>query len=139
MSLTQTNSTNSTNAPFAMISPLSTDNNSFAPDLLDTLVGLPSAAQVLFLEIKRKHNYVNNVCSYELPESVQDRKSTAYKLHSRYVSKIVKAGLMVRLKRDHQRQLGLATKEGVTYFLLNPYLVRCKQYAMANSIWSAYP
>ena len=128
------------NAPFQMISPLSTDKNSFAPDLLDLLVGLSPAAQTLFLEFKRKHNFINNVCFYEVPEhSYNDRKGIPYKLYSRYVSAIVKAGLAVRLKKDHVRQLGLQEKENVVHFLLNPYLIRCKEFGLANSIWTAYP
>lgn len=123
-----------------MISPLSTDKNSFVPDLLDLLVDLSPAAQTLFIEIKRKHNFVTNVCSYELPEGVaSNRKGTPYKLYSRYVSAIVKAGLMVRLKKDHVRQLGLPEKDNVVHFLLNPYLIRCKEFGLANSIWTAYP
>lgn len=127
-----------TPAPFAMISPLSTDSNSFAPDLLDTLVGLSPAAQVLFLEIKRKHNYINNVCTYELSDKLDDRNGSAYKLYSRYLSQIIKSGLLVRLKRDHQWQLGLPNKNKTRYFMLNPYLVRCKEYALANAIWREY-
>lgn len=126
-------------APFAMISPLSTDKNSFSPDLIDALIGIKPAPQVLFGEIKNRHNYINNVCDYQHPESHDDIKGTPYKLFSRYVSVLVKAGLLVRLKRDHQRELGLPKKERVTYFMLNPYYVRCKEYALANSIWSAYP
>ncbi|WP_269519438.1 hypothetical protein [Alteromonas sp. BMJM2] len=121
-----------------MVSPLSTDKNTCAPDILDVLVGLPPSAQVLFIQIKMKHNYINNVCSYELSESVQDKTSTAYKLYSRYSSKLVKAGLLVRLKADHRRQLGLPKKDNITYFLINPYLVRCKEYALADSIWKQY-
>lgn len=130
---------NRTQAPFAMIAPFSTDNNSFAPDLLDTYSQVTPTAQVLFLQIKKTHNYINNVCSYQLTEKQKVQGSSEYKLFSRYVSQLKKVGLLVKVKKDHLKQLGLPYKKDVIYFLINPYLVRCKEYALVNSLWSAHP
>lgn len=130
---------NRTQAPFAMIAPFKTEHNSCAPDLLDTYSKVTPKAQCLFLEIKRTHNYINNVCSYELTDKQKVQGSSEYKMLSRYISQLKKVGLIVKVKRDHLKQLGLPYKKDVIYFLVNPYLIRCKEYALVNSLWSAYP
>ena len=124
---------NTSYGKFQAIGPLKTHRNNEQTDLIEAVASVTSAAQILFIELKRNHTYTYGVCSYKPPLAISDKQSMAYKVFSRHTVALSKAGLIRRLPKKFQRKLELP--EGYLHFILNPYFIRCIHFEEAKKIW----
>jgi hypothetical protein len=118
--------------PFRLMAPLTTDSNQ--PDLFEAMTQVTPVSQVLFLEIRKTYNDTYGICSYQIPQSMQNNQSTAYKLFSRHVAPLSKANIIRRLPKEIKTRLKLVQKEFI-HFIVNPQFVPCDKQTCALAMW----
>jgi hypothetical protein len=114
------------------ISPLNTNTNPQNQDILDAFTQVTPAAQVLFLELRKTLDRVYGLCTYERDRR-KEQHSVTYKLFSRHIVALRKAGLILRINSDTERKLGLNTDH--LNYIVNPHLIIATDQASAKNIW----
>jgi hypothetical protein len=117
---------------FQAIGIFKTNTNNQDTDLIEAITSVTPAAQTLFIEIKRNHTIEFGICNYNLIARLKDANPSAYKVFSRHIVALTKAGLIKRITRKVERHLEITAGHN---YMINPNLVRCKQFSEAKGIW----
>lgn len=99
-------------------------------DLIEILATVRPASHVLFVELKSTYVPEYGTCSCPAIHSTEVNK---YRIFSRYLNILVKAGILKRLPIKAVRKLGLDTT--AFQFLINPALIRCKNPVDSTGMW----
>jgi hypothetical protein len=118
---------------FQAIGIFKTNANNQDTDLVEAITSVTPAAQTLFIEIKRNHTIEFGICNYNLIARLKNANPSAYKVFSRHIVALTKADLIKRIPRKVERSLEV---EAGHNYMINPNLVRCKQFSEAKSIWA---
>lgn len=117
--------------PFKLTVPLSNGNTK--QDLLDVLVKVTPAAQVLFLELKNNYTPNLGICSYPILDRIKDTSSSSYQVFYRYINQLKRARIIVPVPKRYQRKFNLVPDN--KYFMINPSLIKCIQLDEAKVLW----
>lgn len=119
---------------FQAISPFSTKARKEKYDLLENFTQLTPAAQRLFVEINLHRDGDTNLVCYPLP--FENRTDSAYKLHSRALSKLKSQQFVKQLKNEDVQKLNLCySSVPCQHFIINPHFIRCTSFNTAKLMW----
>jgi len=117
--------------PFKLTVPLNNGYNK--QDLLDVLVKVTPAAQVLFIELKNNYTSEVGICSYPILDRIRDTSSSSYQIFYRYIKQLKDAKIIVPVIKRYQRKYQLVPDN--KYFMINPSLIKCINLDEAKELW----
>jgi hypothetical protein len=115
---------------YQVISSFTTNEENNKTDILELMGKLSPASQVLLLELKRTYTPTNNVVTYPKFSTTDSQK---YKTFSKYITPIIKLGIIKRIAINHVRNLELS--EDNYNYLFNPEIINCTRQQQAKYVW----
>lgn len=117
-------------SPFSMISPIHTIDNKTELDIFDLLVQLSKGAFKLFIELKSRMAFEDNLLRY--PKNGWTRSQQV--MFGKLLKELVELNIVKRVKNTpYLNSIGPVFKKHS--FMINPHLIKCRKYTHAKQVW----